>query len=33
MQTTWQRTISFGLVTIPIRLYDAIKQHVLDFKK
>jgi len=28
----WKGTISFGLVTIPIQLYTAVKKHVIGFR-
>jgi DNA end-binding protein Ku len=31
MQALWQGDISFGLVSIPIKLYTATKEHVLGF--
>jgi DNA end-binding protein Ku len=31
MQALWQGDISFGLVNIPVKLYAAIKEHVLGF--
>lgn len=32
MKSIWKGSISFGLVTIPVRLYSAIQEHVLGFK-
>ena len=32
MKSIWKGTISFGLVSIPVRLYSAIQEHVLGFK-
>lgn len=32
MKTVWKGSISFGLVTIPIELYSAVKEHGLGFK-
>lgn len=32
MKPIWKGTISFGLVSIPVRLYSAIKEHALSFK-
>ena len=31
MKIVWQGSISFGLVTIPIKLYSAIQEHALGF--
>lgn len=31
MKTLWQGSIAFGIVNIPIRLYSAVKQHVIGF--
>lgn len=32
MKPIWKGSISFGLVSIPVRLYSAIQEHVLGFK-
>lgn len=32
MKTIWSGSLSFGLVTIPIKLYSAIKAHTLGFR-
>ena len=32
MKSIWKGSISFGLVTIPVRLYSAVQEHVLGFK-
>jgi DNA end-binding protein Ku len=32
MKSIWKGTISFGLVSIPVRLYSAIQEHALSFK-
>jgi DNA end-binding protein Ku len=32
MKSIWKGSISFGLVSIPVRLYSAIKEHALGFK-
>ncbi len=32
MKSIWKGSISFGLVSIPVRLYSAIKEHALSFK-
>ncbi len=32
MRSIWGGAISFGLVNIPIKIYSAIKEHVLGFK-
>ncbi len=31
MKTIWKGSLSFGLVTIPIRLYSAIQEHAISF--
>lgn len=31
MKSVWNGTISFGLVTIPVRLYSAVQEHVMGF--
>jgi DNA end-binding protein Ku len=31
MKTIWQGSLSFGLVTIPVRLYSAVKEHAIGF--
>ena len=32
MKPIWKGSISFGLVTIPVRLYSAIQEHAISFK-
>lgn len=32
MKSIWKGNISFGLVTIPVRIYSAVQEHVLGFK-
>lgn len=32
MKPIWKGSISFGLVSIPVRLYSAIQEHALSFK-
>src|SRR3990167_2027277 len=32
MKSIWNGTVSFGLVTIPVRMYSAIEKHTLGFK-
>jgi DNA end-binding protein Ku len=32
MKTLWKGSLSFGLVSIPVRLYSATQEHVLGFK-
>jgi DNA end-binding protein Ku len=32
VKSIWKGNISFGLVTIPVRLYSAVQEHVLGFK-
>ncbi len=32
MKQIWSGSLSFSLVTIPVRLYSAVKEHVLGFK-
>jgi DNA end-binding protein Ku len=32
MKSLWKGSISFGLVSIPIRIYSAIEHHVIGFK-
>ncbi len=32
MKPIWKGSISFGLVSIPVRLYSAVQEHVLGFK-
>ena len=32
MKSIWKGNISFGLVSIPVRLYSAIQEHALSFK-
>lgn len=32
MKSIWKGSLSFGLVSIPVRLYSAIKEHALSFK-
>jgi DNA end-binding protein Ku len=31
MKSIWKGNISFGLVTIPVRIYSAVQEHVLGF--
>lgn len=31
MKSIWQGSLSFGLVSIPVRLYSAIKEHAIGF--
>ena len=31
MKSIWKGSISFGLVTIPVRLYSAVKEHAIGF--
>jgi DNA end-binding protein Ku len=32
MKALWQGTISFGMVSIPVKLYKAVEQHSIGFK-
>ena len=31
MKSIWKGSISFGLVTIPVRLYSAVQEHAIGF--
>jgi DNA end-binding protein Ku len=32
MKSIWKGSLSFGLVTIPVRLYSAVQEHAIGFK-